>query len=268
MYSKDNVPHYGIFNHYLEKGVEEMQTIDRAMEIIEIISGSEAAKWLSITDISKECDLPVSTIHRLLNSMKEHGLIQQDPDSKLYTLGNKWLEYGLQLYDSFDFVGQIRPEMERLMNEVGESVYYNKPFGLESLVVERIDCPTNPIRIYDQLGNRIPMHIGAANKAMLAFLPQAESQKIVGTLVAAGEQDAFFEKLQAVKLQGYGISHGEKTKGTSAVAAPIFNQMNELIGAISIGYVNFQVSEEREKLLIDRVVEYARRISVKLGYRY
>lgn len=44
--------------------------------------------------------------------------------------------------------------------------------------------------------------------------------------------------------------------------------MNELIGAISIGYVNFQVSEEREKLLIDRVVEYGKRISVKLGYRY
>lgn len=244
-----------------------MQTIDRAMEIIRIISGSEAAKWLSITEISKECDLPVSTIHRLLQSMKKYGLIQQDPNSKHYTLGNKWLEYGLQLYDSFDFVGQIRPEMERLMNEVGESIYYNKPFGLESLVVERIDCPTNPIRIYDQLGNRIPMHIGAANKAMLAFMPHDEALRIVGSLVAVEEQEVFLEKLQAVKLQGYGISHGEKTKGTSAVAAPIFNQMNELIGAISIGYVNFQVSEDREKLLIDKVVEYGRRISAKLGWR-
>ncbi|MDR6998915.1 IclR family transcriptional regulator [Neobacillus niacini] len=244
-----------------------MQTIDRAMEIIGIISGSEAAKWLSITEISKECDLPVSTIHRLLQSMKKYGLIQQDPNSKHYTLGNKWLEYGLQLYDSFDFVGQIRPEMERLMNEVGESIYYNKPFGLESLVVERIDCPTNPIRIYDQLGNRIPMHIGAANKAMLAFMPHDEALRIVGSLVAVAEQEVFLEKLQAVKLQGYGISHGEKTKGTSAVAAPIFNQMNELIGAISIGYVNFQVSEDREKLLIDKIVEYGRRISAKLGWR-
>ncbi|OIK08916.1 IclR family transcriptional regulator [Bacillus sp. MUM 116] len=243
-----------------------MQTIDRAMEIIGIISGNEAAKWLSITEISKECDLAVSTIHRLLNSMKKYGLIQQDPDSKLYTLGNKWLEYGLQLYDSFDFVGLIRPEMERLMNEVGESIYYNKPFGLESLVVERIDCPTNPIRIYDQLGNRIPMHIGAANKVMLAYMPREEAMKIVGTLVSVEEQDVFLEKLQLVKLQGYGISHGEKTKGTSAIAAPIFNQMNELIGSISIGYVNFEVTEERQNLLIEKAVEYGRRISTKLGY--
>lgn len=244
-----------------------MQLIDRAMQVTEIIASNETKKWFSISELSNECDLPVSTLHRLLTSMKKHGLIQQDPDSKLYSMGNKWLEYGLQMYDSFDFVSLVRPEMERLMLEVEESIYFSKPIGLESLVIERIDCTTNPIRINDQLGIRIPMHIGAANKAMLANMPQEETLKIVHSLLAGKEREDLLNVLQSIKEQGYAISHGEKTKGTSSVAAPVFNQLKELIGAISIGYVNFNVTEDRQSLLIAKVQEFGIRISTKLGYK-
>jgi len=244
-----------------------MQTIDRAMQVIKVLVGNETKKWFSITDLSKECDLPVSTMHRLLQSMKNHGLIQQDPNLKHYSMGNTWLEYGLQMYDTFDFVGLIRPEMEKLMLEVEESVYFSKPIGLESLIVERIDCQQNPIRIYDQLGLRIPLNIGAANRVMLAHMPPSERLKIVNELVAAEDRDTFLTELNQIMKMGYGESHGERTEGTSSVAAPIFNQLNELIGAISIGYVNFNITIERKNFLIERVIEYGRKISNKLRFK-
>ncbi|MBI0580339.1 IclR family transcriptional regulator [Neobacillus cucumis] len=245
-----------------------MQTIDRAMQVAAVLAGNETKRWFSITDLSKECELPVSTMHRILQSMKKHGLIQQDPDLKLYSLGTKWLEYGLQMYDTFDFVGQVRPEMEKLMLEVEESVYFSKPIGLESLIVERIDCQQNPIRIYDQLGIRIPLNVGAANKVMLANMPKSEAAKIVEALVPKVEQEAFVGVLNEVRAKGFGESHGEKTPGTSSVAAPVFNQLNELMGAISIGYVSFNISEERQTFLKEKVVEYGIRISSKLGYKF
>nr|WP_263323604.1 IclR family transcriptional regulator [Neobacillus sp. Marseille-Q6967] len=242
-----------------------MQTIDRAMQVIKVLAENDIKKWYSITDLSKECDLPVSTMHRLLQSMIKHGLIQQDPNLKLYSMGNAWLEYGLQMYDTFDFVGLIRPEMEKLMHEVEESVYFSKPIGQEALVVERIDCPHNPIRIYDQLGIRIPMNIGAANKAMLAHMPNDEALNILNKLVPKEELESFLQLLDTIRHKGYGESHGEKTKGTSSVAAPIFNHSNELIGALSIGYVNFNLTEERQNFLTEKVTEYGLRISAKLG---
>ena len=246
-------------------GVGFMQTIDRAMQVIKVLNESDIKRWYSITDLSKECELPVSTMHRLLQSMIKHGLVQQDPDLKLYSMGNTWLEYGLKMYDTFDFVGLIRPEMEKLMHEVEESVYFSKPIGLESLLMERIDCPQNPIRIYDQLGIRIPMNIGAANKVMLANMPKDEALKIVNELVTEEDSESFLQLLETIRKQGYGESHGEKTKGTSSVAAPIFNHSNELIGALSIGYVNFNLSVERQRFLIEKVIQYGLRISVKLG---
>ncbi|MBG9587008.1 IclR family transcriptional regulator [Cytobacillus firmus] len=242
-----------------------MQTIDRAMQVIKVLSKNDTRMWISITDLSKECDLPVSTLHRLLQSMKQHGLIQQDPDLKLYSMGNTWLEYGLKMYDTFDFVGLIRPEMEKLMHEVEESVYFSKPIGLESLVVERIDCLNNPIRINDQLGIRIPLNIGAANKVLLANMPNSESVKVINSLVPSEERDSFIKLLSKVRRQGYGESHGEQTPGTSSVAAPIFDHANELLGAISIGYVNFNITEERQNCLIEKVIEYGMRICNKLG---
>ncbi|MFC4803116.1 IclR family transcriptional regulator [Neobacillus sp. GCM10023253] len=242
-----------------------MQTIDRAMQVIKVLAGSDTKRWFAISELSKECGLPVSTLHRLLQSMKQHGLIQQDSDSKFYSMGNAWLEYGLQMYDTFDFVGLIRPEMEKLMKIVEESVYFSKPNGLESMIVERIDCPNNPIRIYDQLGIRIPLNIGAANKVMLAHMPQKEAISNVYSLVTEDEREAFLKLLREIRKQGYGESHGERTPGTSSVAAPIFNHQNELIGAISIGYVDLNVTEERKSLLIKKVIEYGLRISEKLG---
>jgi IclR family transcriptional regulator, KDG regulon repressor len=243
----------------------KIQTIDRAMHVIKVLSESDSKKWFSITDLSKECDLPVSTMHRLLQSLIKHGLIQQDPNLKLYSMGYTWLEYGLQMYDTFDFVGLIRPEMEKLMHEVEESVYFSKPIGLEAIVVERIDCPHNPIRIYDQLGIRIPMNIGAANKVMLAHMHKEEAEKIINGLVPKDETESFLELLNTIRQKGYGESHGERTKGTSAVAAPIFNHTNELIGALSIGYVTFNQTDEKQQLFIEKVIQTAMRISVKLG---
>lgn len=242
-----------------------LQTIDRAMQVVKVLAGNESKQRFSITDLSKECDLAVSTMHRILQSMKKHELIQQDMDSKLYSLGNAWLEYGLRLYDTFDFVGLIRPEMEKLMHEVGESVYFSKPVGEESLVVERIDCPNNPIRIHDQLGIRIPMNIGAANKVMLAHMPSGDAMRIVNTLLPSGDREDFMQTLARIRRQGYGVSHGEKTPGTTSVAAPLFNHTNNLIGALSIGYVNFNITEERQNFLIEKVIEYGMRISSKLG---
>ena len=76
-----------------------------------------------------------------------------------------------------DYISNIRPELERLVREVDESVYLSKPLGIEALIIERIDSEKNPIRIYDQLGIRIPMHIGAANKAMLARMSASQSKR-------------------------------------------------------------------------------------------
>jgi DNA-binding IclR family transcriptional regulator len=242
-----------------------MQSIDRAMSVANILATKTQEDGMSISDLSKECELPLSTMHRLLKAMIKRNMVEQDERTKTYRLGTIWMEYGLQVYDSMDYINKVRPELERLMREVQESVYLSKPSGTEAIVMERIDCENNPIRIYDQLGIRIPMHIGAANKAMLAYMPPSQSKELLTTLLPKEHIPAMENALKRIKEQGYAISHGERTEGTSSVAVAVLNRFGEVVGAISIGFVNFNLAEERIKFLIEKVVETGKRVSEKMG---
>lgn len=243
-----------------------MQSIDRAMNIIKVLATKSVDNSMSITELSRECELPISSMHRFLKSLMKNELIKQDDLTKRYSLGSIWLAYGLQMYDSMDFVGSIRPELEKLMQKVDESVYLSQPIGLEALIIERIDSEKNQIRVYDQLGTSIPMNIGAANKAMLAHMSYEQAKEIVDSLLPEAERADFWSVLNETKAKGYGISHGERTEGTTSVAAPILNTMGEVQGAVSIGFVSFNLTQDRLNFLTSEVIQAGRRISAKLGY--
>ncbi|MBB2480318.1 IclR family transcriptional regulator [Bacillus sp. APMAM] len=245
-----------------------MQSLDRAMGIIKVLTSYKENRFLSITELAKECNLPVSSIHRLLQAMMKHEMIQQDPESKLYGLGNAWLEYGLKVYDSMDYVSIIRPELEKLMHAVGESVYLSKPLGMEALLIERIDCEQNTIRIHDQLGLRTPMNIGAANLTMLAFMKEAQRDQIMDKLVPKEDRIDFFQLLKKIKSDGYLVREDEHTEGISTVAAPILNRLGEVVGAVSVKFISFQMTDVKMEFVINHVVNAGRNISKKMGYYY
>lgn len=242
-----------------------MQSIIRAMTVAKVLASHATDKGVTISDLSKECELPLSTMHRLLQAMMKQGLVEQDIQFKTYKLGIRWLEYGLQVYDSMDYVSRIRPELERLSKEVEESVYLSKPLGSEALIVERIDSEKNPIRIYDQLGLRIPMNIGAANKSMLAAMPTAKSTAILSQLLPAEKIPEIQKTLEQIRKQGFATSHSERTEDTSSIAVSIKDGFGQVIGAISIGMVSFNLTEERLDFLKNKVIETGNRISIKLA---
>lgn len=241
-----------------------MQSITRAMSVSKVLAAHANDKGISISELSKQCELPLSTMHRLLQAMIKQSMVEQDEHSKLYRLGMVWLEYGLQVYDTIDYVSKVRPELERLSKEVEESVYLSKPVGIEAMIVERIDSENNPIRIYDQLGLRIPLHIGAANKSILAAMPSSQSESILSQLLPAGEIPNFSQTLSQITKQGYAISHSERTEGTSSVAVSIKDSLGQIIGAISVGVVSFNLTEERLAFLTSKIIETGNNISAKL----
>jgi len=131
--------------------VGQMQLLERAMTIAKVLAADANDSSLSISELSTKCDLPLSTLHRILKAMIKQGMIEQDEQTKYYRLGTIWMELGLQVYDTMDYISKIRPELERLAREVEESVYLSKPAGLDTIIIERIDSAANPIRIYDFL---------------------------------------------------------------------------------------------------------------------
>ncbi|MBM7585449.1 DNA-binding IclR family transcriptional regulator [Bacillus pakistanensis] len=242
-----------------------VQSIDRAMQIIQIlISNPHKMDW-SITELAEQTDLPLSTMHRLLSSLVDHGLVMQNPTTKHYKAGYLWMEIGLKVLDSIDFRTAALPVMESLAMEVEESIYLNIQDGAHGITIEIVDSPLK-VRIAETLGIRSPLYIGAPNKAILFYLNDEEREQIYRRLDLTKEvKDALKTQISEVRKVGYAISEGERTEGTSSVAAPVFGYANKVLAAVSINAPSFRFTEDRLPVLIEKVKQAAQDISVRIG---
>ncbi|EMA6343625.1 IclR family transcriptional regulator [Bacillus cytotoxicus] len=243
-----------------------VQSIDRAISIIKLLYSENDKEHWAISDIADRTHLPVSTVHRILNSLMEHGLVTQIPETKHYTIGPMWMEVGLRQLEKVDYRSVAREVMKRLAYEVEESVYLNIPNGTHSIIIERIDSPLK-IRVIDNLGEQIPLSIGAANKTILANMKTNEVEHIVDQLLSSipEQKQRLFDQLTVIRREGYAVSYGEKTEGTASIAAPIIGFNHKVVGAISIGLISERINEERLAFLVDQVINAANEISIKIG---
>lgn len=241
-----------------------IQSIDRAMQLIGTMSETEKDQWF-VAELADKTGLPISTVYRLLQSLETHGLVTQHPQTKLYELGDKWMELGLKKYEKLDIRAVSRPILEALAQEVRETVYLNAPRDGSSIIVDRIDSPRN-VRIIDSIGERIPMPIGAANKIFLAFSPPPDTGPLLDRLITdPAERNMLKQQLQAIRRSGAAISRGEKTEGTIAVCAPIFDFEGHLIAAVSIEALESQTTDEQVDQFTESVIAAADRISSAMG---
>lgn len=242
-----------------------VQSIDRAMSIISVLVSDENKQSWSISEIAAQTALPLSTVHRLISSLIEHGLILQIPESRQYKVGNLWMEIGLRILDKMDMRAVARAVMERLASDVRETVYLNIPQGSHAIVLERVEGPAS-VRSMDNLGERIPLHIGAANKTILASMKPDEAEQIVTGLISDSEKRReLLERLPEIRQNGYAVSYAEKTEGTASIAAPILGVNQKVVGALSIGVPSYRVNDQLLSTLIDQAQKCAKEISHKIG---
>src|ERR1700736_3077883 len=65
----------------------KVQSLDRALEILKLL-GTEPE--MRVTDLARRLEVHKSTAFRLLSTLQEHGLVEQNPSTEKYRLG-----YGL-----------------------------------------------------------------------------------------------------------------------------------------------------------------------------
>lgn len=242
-----------------------VQSIDRAMQIIQLLMSDHSRTGWAISDISERVGLPLSTTHRLISTLVRHELIVQLPETKRYRLGPKWMEVGLQQLEQLDLRTAARPIMERLADELKEAVFLSIPYGMFSIVVDKVDRKLK-LRVVESLGERIAMHIGAPNKAMLANMKLAEAEAILIRLMDDPEKrKQLLSTLPGIKKAGYAVSYGELTEGTAAIAAPIIGFGRKVVGALGVGVTASQLTEERLDFLSKQVIQGAHEITTTIG---
>ncbi|MBS4211283.1 MULTISPECIES: IclR family transcriptional regulator [Neobacillus] len=248
-----------------------VQSIDRALTIVNYVSSQKGG--LGVTELAEKLGLNKSSIFRILATLASHGYIEQDPDTKKYKLGYKYLELSAKLLDSIDIRKEAKPYLQELVdlsNEVIHLIIYSQK---EAIYIEKLEG-SETLRMHSQVGRRVPMHCTSAGKVLLAYLPTEEVMDMIEekglprhTDNTITDQVELLDNLQKIRKKGYGVEREENEPGVTCMAAPIFNHLGNVIGAVSISGPSMRMTEARLDELKDKLIEVGSSISRRLGYK-
>ena len=245
----------------------DYSSVQKAIRIL--LSFVPHNKAVGTIELSKILGLNKSTVSRLIHVLAHFGLVQQDEVTKKYSLGITAASLGkaVEASQSDRLIQFAQPEIEYLRDTIGESVCCEVLLsGRNKVIAEAIGPPPLSVTFEEYL----PMHVAAGAKVILAFIdPEVVNVMLdgeVGKHNGNGLTDtkAFKEQLKAIKLQGIAYDHGEANRDVHAVSAPIFNQLNKPIAAISICVPTSRVNKILNQQVVIALQNTAYRISQHL----
>lgn len=211
-------------------------------------------------------DEPRSTVYRLLATLQDLEFVEAGHARGTYRLGLKVFRLGATVVERLDARAAALPVMERLHDDTGETVFLCVRRDDQAVCIERI-AGLRVALLELRLGGAMPLHQGAAPRALLAFEPPDTWDAYMD---AAGidkpARAAVAAELRATRERAYAISDQDVTPGIASVGAPIFGHTGEVLASVSIGGLREVVIGEDSPVLA-LVREAAREISHRLGYR-
>lgn len=253
----------------------ETETRGVLQNILAILdSFSNVQPSLGVREAARITQLAPSTAGRLMQDLRDCGLLEQDEETRTYRLGARLLGWAGILLTITDLRQAALPYMLELKTKTSETVSLYQLEGNERLCIERIESDQN-IRMVTRIGQRLPLYAGSAGKAMLAFLPEHLQQEIIREIplkpfTNSTITDAFVlqQELKLIRQNGFAVSHGEWISDASGIAVPLFGLRNEVIGGLSISGPTSRFSAEHIARFSNLAIETGRLISAKRGAIY
>src|ERR1044072_3815814 len=153
-----------------------IQSVDRAIRILKALSAGPGR--LGVSELGERLGLAKGTVHGLLRTLQDHGLVEQHTDSDKYQLGPQLLQLSNRYLDLSELRTRSLAWSELLANRVGEAVRVGVPHGDGVLVVHHVVRPDPSLQILE-VGAMLPMHATALGKAVLAYLPPPERDDVL-----------------------------------------------------------------------------------------
>jgi DNA-binding IclR family transcriptional regulator len=247
-----------------------INSLDRALRILMILG--ERGVPMRVSDISRKLGIDKSTAYRIISTLRARGFVEQESDTRKYTLGLNVLEVAALKLRSIKLVPVAKPFLEELMLRTKEAVHLAVLAEGEVMYVDSEQC-SGPFNVSTVVGGRAPLHSSAVGKALLAPRPVEEVNRIVAikgltrftdrTIISTEE---LHEHLAGVRKRGWGIDDEETHMGVRCLASAIFDHRGGVVASVGVSGPIQRITQERISFLGQLVKEAAAKISRRLGY--
>ncbi|TMH80872.1 MAG: IclR family transcriptional regulator [Betaproteobacteria bacterium] len=252
------------------KSRTRLSSVANSLRLIKAFSEDEYE--IGISDLAKRLGLAKSTVHRLASTLLEQGILEQNSSDGKYHLGLALFELGAMVRRKMDFTMEARPFLRTLMEKTGETVHL-AILDHDSILYIITHESKQALRMGSKVGTRGPVHSTAVGKALLAFLPEDELERIIALGLPAStprtiiDPKALRRELATVRARSYAVDDEESEIGLRSIAAPIRIYSGNVVAAISIAGPVHRMARKALLGWVRDLVEAAEAVSQRLGWQ-
>ncbi|TDW30007.1 IclR family transcriptional regulator [Cryobacterium psychrophilum] len=224
--------------------------------------------------IATALNLPRSTVYQLLAVLAERGFVVHLPEERRYGLGVAAFELssGFSRQQPLSRLG--RPLVAQLVDRLGESAHLVVLHGRDVIYLVEERAPRRPSLVSD-VGVRLPSHLTASGRAMLAALPAAQLRALFPNAAAFSTRDGQGPRtagelrrlLDQVRTRGFAQEDGEITPGIASVAVVVRDHAGWPAAAIAVTFSRNDVAEAEWPALAAQLAGTATELSRRIRGR-
>jgi DNA-binding IclR family transcriptional regulator len=245
-----------------------IQSLERGLAALEmVVRGS-----VRPTDLAARLNIDRSTAYRLLYTLMVNGYLNQDPTRRDFVPNpSKFFALSSEVAGPMNWPVIAAGFLRVLRDRTGETANLGVQEGHEIVYIGQ--QPTHEaLAVRLPLGTRRSLHGSALGKAILAFLPDTEIDRLIPesglpahTPNTITEPQRLKLHLQTVRRQGYAIDDEETFEGGRCLAAPIYDHRDQIIASMGISGPSTRLTLNKLPELASIVVDVASQTSEALG---
>lgn len=255
----------------LKREMYRLESVERVMRVLDtFVEGNPS---LRLTDLSQRCGIAKSQLLKIASTLEAGAYLHRDPETKRYRLGTKLFHLGMAVHNSMDLRRIAHPYLQRLVEETQETARLIVPHPSGPVCIDLVESPKG-IRVFAELGAKMPWNAGTSPKVILAHLPADERERILTrhpfkryTARTVIDADDLRREVLAIHGRDYYYCDGDLDEDAFGVSAPIFDHTDRIVGAVNVSGPSSRVS----KAEVDRFIELVRTsgaaISGDLGHQ-
>ena len=247
-----------------------VNSVLKSVKILDILG---KGKSLGITELSKELDIPKSSVHNILQTLESEGFVEKNGETLKYNLGTSLIELGYRAQNDLAICRIAGPYLNGLNKETDETVHLTVLDNDEVLYVGCVES-IKTVRAHAIIGLKAPLYCTSVGKAIMAYLSEDHIDRIIQekglekkTENTITDKGKLIDDLENTRKRGYSIDNMEIEDHLTCLGAPIMNGRGEIFASISISGPTGRLPMDKINKNGPLVRNVADQISRKLGFR-
>jgi len=230
-----------------------LKTLDNAIQVLNCFT-EEKKSW-GVRELARELDISHTAISRILITFEKNGFLTQNPETKKYDLGLKFVELGQIVRGRFSITELIYPIMQKISKKTKESIFLTWRENNKGITLAIAESEEQ-IKFSVSIGTQTPLYVGASCKVIMAFLPEEEQRAIIENEMhkfnenSPRNEERLLENLDEIKKQGWSYTCGEYSDQVFGLGAPIFDKNGRIIASVTIAGPEYRITEEKKKNML------------------